>query len=72
MKEEFPFTPRENTVLSRGRNSVSGSRNRRDQAAYQDATALEAIVGFLYITDSKRCEEMLNWIHKNLERASLD
>jgi ribonuclease-3 family protein len=70
MKEEFPFTPKEQQVLSRGRNSVSGSGNRRDPAAYQDATALEAVVGFLYITDSKRCEEVLNWIHNNLERVS--
>jgi ribonuclease-3 family protein len=70
MKEEFPFTPREQQVLSRGRNSVSGSRNRRNPAAYQDSTALEAIVGYLYITDSKRCEELLNWIHNNLERAN--
>lgn len=70
MKEEFPFTSKEQQVLSRGRNSVSGSGNRRDPAAYQDATALEAVVGFLYITDPKRCEEVFNWIHKNLERVS--
>jgi ribonuclease-3 family protein len=70
MKEEFDVTLREQQVLSRGRNSVSGSKNRRNPAAYQDATALEALVGYLYITDSRRCEELLNWINNNLDRVN--
>lgn len=67
LKEEFAFTNKEQQVVARGRNSVSGSsRNRRDPAAYQDATALEALIGYLYITDSNRCKELLDWIDKNL------
>ena len=68
LREGFVFTDKEQQVLSRGRNAVSGgTRNRRDPAAYQDATALEALIGYLYITDSKRCEEVLQWLDNNLD-----
>ena len=62
-----PFALRhdEIAVLQRGRNAVSGSsRNRRDPSAYQDATALEALVGYLYLTDDERCRELLDWIRR--------
>lgn len=52
-------------VLSRGRNAVS--RNRRNPAAYQDATALEALIGYLYITDRSRCTDILAWIRAAIE-----
>jgi len=68
LRIDFALTDKEQQVLSRGRNAVSGgTRNRRDPAAYQDATALEALIGYLYITDSKRCEEILHWLDKNLD-----
>lgn len=67
LKEDVEFSEKERQVLSRGRNAVSGSaRNRRDPAAYQDATALEALLGYLYIADSQRCAEIFQWMEAHM------
>jgi len=62
LRESFFFTPKEQQILQRGRNSVSRNHNRRDPAAYADATALEALVGYLYLVNSERCAELLDRI----------
>ncbi len=46
----------------RGRNAVTKSKNRRNPAAYQDSTAFEALVGYMFITDKDRCQELLLWL----------
>jgi hypothetical protein len=61
LKETFPLSDKESQVLSRGRNSVTRSKNRRNPAAYQDSTSLEALVGYVYINDPNRCQELLAW-----------
>jgi ribonuclease-3 family protein len=67
----FACTDVELQVLSRGRNAVSGSsRNRRNPSAYQDATALEALIGYLYITDSDRCSTLLQWMRDRLDMST--
>jgi ribonuclease III family protein len=64
----FDCTVAELQVLARGRNAVSGSsRNRRNPSAYQDATALEALIGYLFITDRDRCRTLLGWIRSRLD-----
>jgi len=67
--DQFSLTKTELQVVSRGRNAVTkSSKNRRgDPAAYQDATALEALLGYLYITDLERCRDLMQWIKNNLE-----
>mmetsp|Transcript_13604 Transcript_13604/g.38284 ORF Transcript_13604/g.38284 Transcript_13604/m.38284 type:complete len:238 (+) Transcript_13604:413-1126(+) len=62
LKESFPLTEKESQVMMRGRNSVTKSKNRRNPAAYQDSTALEALIGYIYITDPSRCQELLSWL----------
>jgi len=62
LKKSFPLSEKENQVLMRGRNAVTKSKNRRNPVAYQDSTALEALVGYLYINDKTRCEELLSWL----------
>ena len=62
IKEEFPLSDKEMQVVMRGRNSVTRSKNRRNPAAYQDSTAFEALIGYLHITDQKRCCELLTWL----------
>lgn len=61
LKESFPLSEKENQVLMRGRNAVTRSKNRRNPAAYQDSTALEALIGYIYINDKERCQELLAW-----------
>ena len=36
-------------------------------AAYQDSTALEALVGYLYLSDGDRCNELLEFINNILD-----
>ena len=71
LTESFPLTEKEQGVLSRGRNTKSGSRGKKKNAAtYQDSTAFEALIGYMYMEDEIRCFEMLNWIRR--EQRDLD
>jgi len=73
LRQQFDLTITEKQVLTRGRNSVSkSSNNRRNPAAYQDSTALEALLGYLYITNSTRCGEVLGWIHTNMDNINME
>lgn len=63
IRESFPLSSDENKVLMRGRNSVTRSaKNRKNPAAYQDSTAVETLIGYLFIKDPDRCSELLRWI----------
>jgi len=62
LKESFPLSEKEKQVMMRGRNAVTRSKNRRNPAAYQDSTALEALIGYIYINDKERCQELLAWL----------
>mmetsp|Transcript_8976 Transcript_8976/g.12736 ORF Transcript_8976/g.12736 Transcript_8976/m.12736 type:complete len:392 (+) Transcript_8976:94-1269(+) len=61
------LSPKEEQVLMRGRNSKTQSRYRRNSPAYQDSTAFETVLGYLYITDVKRCQLLFNWIDAYLD-----
>ena len=66
----FTLTSEEERILQRGRNAGSKTNHRKKgaaAAAYQDATALEALLGYLYISDRPRCTELLQWIEARLE-----
>lgn len=68
--DDFALTVQEQQVLNRGRNSAgNNSNNRRNPAAYQDSTALEAMVGYLYISNPLRCAELLQWIHRTIDNV---
>jgi len=43
--------------------SKTSQRKKCDPAAYQDATAFEALVGYLYLTDADRCDQLLRWVY---------
>ena len=65
----FTLTQNEEQVLNRGRNAGAKTNHRKSNpAAYQDATALEALIGYLYISDRARCTELLQWIEFHLDR----
>ena len=36
-------------------------------SAYQEATALEALIGYVYLTNENRCAELLDYLGQNLE-----
>jgi ribonuclease III family protein len=62
--DTFVLISKEEQILTRGRNAASQrNHNRRDPGIYQEATAFEALVGYLYITDpTGRCAELFAWI----------
>jgi ribonuclease-3 family protein len=53
-------------IVRRGRNAATGRPKRLDPEIYQQATSLETLVGYLYLTDYQRLIELLQKLH--LER----
>jgi ribonuclease-3 family protein len=53
------LTPPELEVLRRGRNAASGYPRRLDPEIYQQATSFETLIGYLYLTDPDRLQELL-------------
>jgi ribonuclease III family protein len=46
-------------LVRRARNLKPQRQHRADQAAYRKATAFEALIGYLYLTDTARLNEVL-------------
>lgn len=53
------LTENENDVVRRARNLKVGGFRKVDQNSYRHATAFEALLGFLYLTDQARLREIL-------------
>ncbi len=56
------LTDQEREVLKRGRNASPRGPKRLDPEIYRQATSLEALLGYLYLTDSERLAELLRHI----------
>lgn len=54
------LTPLEAEWVKRGRNAVSRCPRRIDPDIYQQATSLETLIGYLYLTDPHRLIGLLN------------
>lgn len=54
------LTEIEQEILKRGRNAASNRPKRLNPEIYQQATSLEALVGYLHLTDPSRLLELLN------------
>lgn len=46
-------------IVRRGRNAASGKPKRVKLRTYQQATGLEALLGYLYLTDPQRLDQVL-------------
>lgn len=53
------LTSTELEILRRGRNAAAGRPRRVDPEIYQQATSLETLMGYLYLTDPKRLTQLL-------------
>lgn len=53
-------------IVRRGRNAATGRPKRLEREIYQQATSLETLIGYLYLTDSQRLTELLQKL--NLEK----
>ncbi len=50
-------------IVRRGRNAATGRPKRLDPETYQQATSLETLIGYLYLTDCQRLTELLQKLH---------
>lgn len=50
-------------IVRRGRNAAARHPKRVDPGIYQQATSLETLIGYLYLTDYQRLTELLQKIH---------
>lgn len=57
------LTPAELDWLKRGRNAATGRPRRVDADVYQQATSLETLVGYLYLTDLHRLIHLLHLLN---------
>ncbi|MEL6551899.1 MAG: ribonuclease III domain-containing protein [Cyanobacteria bacterium J06621_11] len=64
------LTDSEKDLLRRGRNATTGKNRRAKGQDYQKATGLEALVGFLYLSDLPRLLELLS--HLEISDQALD
>ena len=53
------LTASELEILRRGRNAATGHPRRLDPKIYQQATSLETLLGYLYLTDPQRLTQLL-------------
>ncbi|HEY9675573.1 MAG TPA: ribonuclease III domain-containing protein [Waterburya sp.] len=56
------LTDPELEILRRGRNAATGSTRRVDPKIYQQATSLETLLGYLYLTDPQRLTQLLAYL----------
>ncbi len=63
------LTEAEREILRRGRNAATGRPKRVDPDTYQQATSLETLIGYLYLTNPPRLTELL--AHLQLQSPSL-
>lgn len=61
------LTEDELDIVRRGRNAASSRRPRASLRDYQQATAFEALIGYLYLTDSRRLTALLDALPIALE-----
>ena len=62
------LTPDEQALVKRARNHKSSSRPKStDPVTYKWATAMEALVGYLYIENqSRRLDEIMEWVIREI------
>nr|WP_264321682.1 ribonuclease III domain-containing protein [Zarconia navalis] len=57
----------ERDIIRRGRNAAFGRPKRVSARIYQQATSLETLVGYLYLSDPQRLNELLIYLESNYE-----
>lgn len=63
------LTDLELDIVRRGRNASPKRPNRSNPEAYQQATALEALIGYLYLMDLDRLEHLMNVVFAHLHES---
>lgn len=68
--DDFKLTSAEQGVLARGRNAslTARKKGKGGESMYQDSTAFEALIGYTYISDKVRFNEMVSWVRDELDK----
>ncbi len=68
--DDFKLTSAEQGVLARGRNAslTARKKGKGGESMYQDSTAFEALIGYTYISDKVRFNEMISWVRDELDK----
>jgi ribonuclease-3 family protein len=71
LRSLLPYlTSTELDILKRGRNAATVKSRRVDPDIYQQASSLETLIGYLYLTDLPRLAELLAQLHLNSQPTS--
>jgi ribonuclease-3 family protein len=63
LRSLIPYlTQPELDMVKRGRNAATGHPKRLDPETYQQATSLETLVGYLYLTDPQRLIQLFTYL----------
>lgn len=62
------LTEAELAILRRGRNAATGNGRKIDPEIYSQATGLEALIGYLYLTDPQRLSQLLGQLELSLHQ----
>lgn len=63
------LTSSEQEILRQGRNAAPSGPKRLDPAIYQQATSFETLLGYLYLTDIQRLEDLCQRLNFQAESA---
>lgn len=63
------LTEQEESIVRRARNQSLSSGKRKDHVVHRLSTSLEALIGYLYMTDMDRLEQIFNHIDSFVEPA---
>ena len=64
LNNEGFFSEQELEIYKRGRNHISHIPKSSDRLTYESASGLEAVCGYLYLSDQKRLEEFFKEVFK--------
>lgn len=64
------LTAEESDVVRRARNIKPQRQKRTDQGVYRKSTAFEALLGYLYLTDTDRLHQVLAMTLRELPKSS--
>ncbi len=64
LKDSGFFNEEEKKIFKRGRNHITHIPKNGDRSSYEKASGLEAIVGYLYLCDKERLEELFAEVFK--------
>lgn len=64
------LTDAEQAIVRRGRNATSKRPRRVDLELYQQATALETLLGYLYLCDPQRLVTLLNQLQVSVKETA--